>query len=66
MNEYMDRQIKEGEEEREEGDKEGGDEEGGEEEEENQSPKGIKWSAVPLPCSTFSLVFMGQAGQWPR
>ena len=24
-----------------------------------QSPKGIKWSAVPLPCSTFSLVFMG-------
>ena len=22
-------------------------------------PKGIKWSAVPLPCSTFSLVFMG-------
>ena len=25
----------------------------------NQSPKAIKWSAVPLPCSTFFLVFMG-------
>ena len=25
----------------------------------NQLPKGIKWSAVPLPCSTFFLVFMG-------
>ena len=25
----------------------------------NQWPKGIKWSAVPSPCSTFSLVFMG-------
>ena len=24
----------------------------------NELPKGIKWSAVPLPCSTFSLVFM--------
>ena len=24
-----------------------------------QRPKGIKWSAVPLPCSTFFLVFMG-------
>ena len=25
----------------------------------NKKPKGIKWSAVPLPCSTFSLVLMG-------
>ena len=25
----------------------------------NKQPKGIKWSSVPLPCSTFSLVFMG-------
>ena len=37
--------------------KEKGEEEEGEEE--NQLPKGIKWSVVPLPCSTFSLVFMG-------
>ena len=25
----------------------------------NKEPKGIKWSAVPLPCTTFFLVFMG-------
>ena len=25
----------------------------------NKQPKGIKWSAVPLLCSTFSLVFIG-------
>ena len=25
----------------------------------NKKPKGVKWSAVPLPCSTFSWVFMG-------
>ena len=32
---------------------------GDETQDNNKWPKGIKWSAVPLPCSTFSLVFMG-------
>ena len=26
----------------------------------NKLPKGIKWSVVPLPCFTFSLVFMAE------
>ena len=29
----------------------------------NIYPKGIKWSEVPLPCSSFSLVFMGGGSQ---
>ena len=28
----------------------------------NQSPKGIKWSAVPLPCSTFLSFHGGKQG----
>ena len=32
----------------------------------NQSPIGIKWSAVPLPCSTFLSFHRGKQGSGPN